>query len=211
MCCTRGTNALKAKRLKENESKAYCRLCKRNKETIQHVTAACPKLSISMYLPWRHNKVANVIYQSIHPKADQKTRQPITEVYSDGETEIWWDMRIKTLLKLEHDKPDIVLWRRGELKCFIIDVCVCLDVNIDKNIDLKLNYYLPLAAELKRLYPEYTYEVLPVILGATGLVTKRMVDTLKTLKVKDINETILRCQRNALTGSMKIIKCFMKM
>ena len=205
------TNALKTKRLKDHETKAYCRLCKRNKETIQHIIAACPRLSISMYLPWRHNKVANIIYQSIHPKTDQNTRQRITEVYTDEKTEIWWDTRIKTLVKLEHDKPDIVLWKRDEQKCFIIDICVCLDVNIDKNIELKQNYYLPLAAELKRLYPEYTYEVLPVIIGATGLVTKQIVDNLKKLKVDNIEETILKCQKNALTGTMKIIKCFMKM
>ena len=125
--------------------------------------------------------LANVIYQSIHPRTNQNTRQRITELYTDDRIEIWWDTRIKTLVKLELDKPDIVLWRREERKCFIIDICVCLDVNIDKNIELKQNYYLPLAAELKRLYPEYTYEVLPVIIGATGLVTKQIVDILKKL------------------------------
>ena len=191
------TNALKTKRLKEDESKSYCRLCKRNKESIQHIIAACPRLSISMYLPWRHNKVANVIYQTIHPKADSRTRQPIMEVYAEEDTDIWWDMKIKTLTRLEHDRPDIVLWRRKELKCYIIDICVCLDVNIDKNIEQKLNSYLPLAAELKRLYPEYTFEIMPVVIGAAGLVTKRLIDVFKVLNVEKIDETILKCQRNA--------------
>ena len=176
-----------------------------------NIIAACPRLSISMYLPWRHNKVANVIYQTIHPKADSRTRQPIMEVYAEEDTEIWWDIMIKTLTRLEHDRPDIVLWRRKELKCYIIDICVCLDVNIDKNIEQKLNSYLPLAAELKRLYPEYTFEILPVVIGATGIVTNRLIDVFKVLKVEKIDETILKCQRNALTGTMKIIKCFMKM
>ena len=117
----------------------------------------------------------------------------------------------KNSSELEHDKPDIVLWKREERKCFIIDICVCLDVNIDKNIELKQNYYLPLAAELKRLYPEYTYKVVPVIISATGHVTKQIVDILKKLKVDNIEQTILKCQKNALTGTMKIIKCFMKM
>ena len=84
-------------------------------------------------------------------------------------------------------------------------------MNIDKNIEQKLNNYLPLATELKQLYPEYSFEVFPVIIGATGLVTNRMVEVLKTLNIKNIDETILKCQRNALTGTMKIIKCFMKM
>ena len=206
------TNALKARRLKDSDpQKANCRLCKRNKESIQHIIAACPRLSISMYLPWRHNKVANIVYQKIHPKADEGTWQTIREVYTTDDVEIWWDTRIKTLLKLEHDRPDIVLWRKKEFKCFILDICVCLDVNIDKNIKQKLDNYLPLAAELKRLYKEFDFEILPVVIGATGLVTKRTFDVFKVLGIRDVEDTILKCQKCALTGTMKIVKSFMKM
>ena len=205
------TNALRTKRLKDEPTKAYCRLCRHNKETIQHIIAACPRLSVSMYLPWRHNKVANIVYQTIHPKADERTRQPIREVYADEDAEIWWDTKIKTLVKLEHDKPDIILWKKRLSKCFILDVCVCLDVNIDKNINLKQDYYLPLAAELKRLYPSYDFEVLPIVIGATGLVTEKLFEVFKVLEVKDVDGTILKCQKCALTGTMKIVKSFMKM
>ena len=79
-----------------------------------------------MYLPWRHNKVANVVYQTIHPKAEEGTRQPIRDVYSNDEGEIWWDTKIKTSVKLEHDKPDIVLWNKKQSKCFILDRYVCV-------------------------------------------------------------------------------------
>ena len=92
-----------------------------------------------------------------------------------------------------------------------MDVWVCLDVNIDKNIKQKLDNYLPLAAELKRLYPDYTFEVLPIVIGATGLVTKRTIDVFKILGILNVDDTILKCQRNALTGTMKIVKSFMKM
>ena len=120
-------------------------------------------------------------------------------------------MKIKTLIKLEHDRPDIVLWKRKESKCYIMDVCVCLDVNIDKNIKHKLDSYLPLAAELKRLYKEYDFDVLPIVIGATGLVTGKTIEVFKTLGVVDVEDTILRCQRCALTGTMKIVKSFMMM
>ena len=205
------TNALKTKRLKEEPSKANCRLCKNNKETIQHIIAACPRLSLSMYLPWRHNRVANVVYQSVHPKAVEGTRQPITECFANEKAEIWWDTKIRTLMKLEHDRPDIVLWKKEELKCYIMDICVCLDINIDKNIKQKLDSYLPLAAELKRLYPEYDFEVLPIVIGATGLITKKMIDVFKVLDIKDVEGTALKCQKYALTGTMKIVKSFMQM
>ena len=50
------TNALKSRRVKDVEVDANCRRCRNSKETIQHVVAACPRLSASMYLPWRHKK-----------------------------------------------------------------------------------------------------------------------------------------------------------
>ena len=64
------TNALKSRRVKDVEVDANCRRCRNSKETIQHVVAACPRLGASMYLPWRHNKVANIIYQNVLPKND---------------------------------------------------------------------------------------------------------------------------------------------
>ena len=72
------------------------------------------------------------------------------------------------------------LWKRSHHKCYIIDICVCLDVNIDNYIEQYLNNYLPLAVELKQLYPEYSFEVLPVTIGATGLFTNRIVQVFKT-------------------------------
>ena len=94
-------------------------------------------LSASMYLPIRHNKVCNVVYQNIVNKEDPKSRLPIQSFYKNDEYEVWWDRKIQTLTKCEHDKPDIVLWKLADKKCFIIDICVCLDVNIQKNVQLK--------------------------------------------------------------------------
>ena len=54
-------------------------------------------------------------------------------------------------------------------------------------------------------------EVLPIVIRATGMVTKRIIDVFKVLDIKDVEETILKCQKSALTGTMKIVKTFMKM
>ena len=43
-----------------------CRLCGNENETIQHIVSF-PNLTTSIYLPLRHNKVTNVIYQNIVP------------------------------------------------------------------------------------------------------------------------------------------------
>ena len=95
--------------------------------------------------------------------------------------------------------------------CYIIDVPVGLDVNIDKNIALKLDSYLPLAAELKRLYNDYSFKVIPAILGATGLVTSHMSKMLKEIGIEKITEVVVKCQKSALLGTLKIVKGFLKM
>ena len=205
------TNALKAKRMPESNTNPLCRLCKNSKETIQHVIACCPRLSASMYLPIRHNKVANIVYQNIIKKSTKGDRHPIQDVFVSDDIEVWWDKKITTLSPCPHNKPDIVLWKKDEKKCHIIDICVCLDVNIDKNISMKQDNYLPLTAELKRLYNEYSYTINPIVIGATGLVTAHVSKMLKDLGMDEIDQLVLKCQKSALIGTLKIVKSVLKM
>ena len=93
------------------------RLCGNQKETIQHIIASCPNLSTSMYLPLRHNKVADVNNQNIVSKEDEKCRQPIQEFYYNEQIEIWWDTKNKTLTTVQHNKPDIVMWKKEDKQC----------------------------------------------------------------------------------------------
>ena len=141
------TNHLPAKRDKENNKSEKFRLCKTENETIQHIIACCPKLRASMYLPVRHNKVEKVIYDAILDHG----RTPIEEIYQDNEKEIWWDKKITTIPLLKHNKPDIAHWNKTEDKCYIIDFIIGLDINVEKNINLKFDNYMQLSSELKRL------------------------------------------------------------
>ena len=75
-----------------------------------------------MYLPLQHNKVANVIYQNIVLKEEEKCRQPIREVYSNEQIEIWWGTKIRTLTPVQHNKPDIVMWKKEDKQCINISV-----------------------------------------------------------------------------------------
>ena len=201
------TNLLVAKR--DGDRNTNCRLCKKEKESIQHVIASCPKLSVSMYLPLRHDKVAKVIYDAIIDRKNQK--KGIVEIYSEGNKEIWWDKKIATIPPLKHNKPDILYWNKHDNICFIIDIAVGLDVNITKNIKLKHDNYMQLSSELKRLYPNFSFEIVPIVLGATGLVTSDLRKNIEKLGIVNINDTLAKCQRMALLGTMKIVKSVMRM
>ena len=96
-------------------------------------------------------------------------------MWANQHIEMWWDTLIKTVPTVPHNKPDIVVWKKNEDKCFIIDICVPLDQNIHTQEKMKIDNYTLLTIGLYRLYPNYSYEVIPIVLGATGLVTNSLV------------------------------------
>ena len=118
---------------------------------------------------------------------------------------------MKTLAPVQHNKPDIVMWKKEDKQCFIIDISVGLDVNVAKNFHRKCDNYLQVAAVLKRLYDKFNFEVIPITIGATGLVTNDLKLMLKQIGIENIDDVALKCQKSALLGTLKIVKSFMKM
>ena len=204
------TKLLNHKRKKEGTN-PKCRVCHNQNESIQHIIACCPKLSASMYLPVRHNEVARVVYENLISKETKVRMKSIQEVYSDDEIELWWDTKLKTGYNVQHNKPDIVLWQKKKKKCFIIDIKVGLDTNIDKNINLTHDLYFLLSAELKRLYQDYTFEIVPIVLGATGAITKHLKTNLTKIGIENTNYVIRKCQMKSVLGTMKVVKSVMKL
>ena len=205
---TRGLQKRRAKDDVDDRNKDYrCRVCHQETETIQHVLACCDRLRISLYLPIRHNAVASVLYHQL-TKAEGKT---IQTVFKNENIELWWDVKISTKPSLAHNKPDLLLWRLDEKRAFVIDVVVGLDVNVEKNYKAKLDNYLPLCVEMKKLYPEFSFEVVPIAIGATGLVMKKLSADLEKIGIEKakVNKCIVLSQKAALFGSVKIVKSAM--
>ena len=89
---------MKSKRDTKHNINPKCQLSHAEKETIQHIIAACPKLSASMYLPVWHNKVATIIYDGVIQRNDINNRMiSLQEKYTDEFVEIWWDTKIKII------------------------------------------------------------------------------------------------------------------
>ena len=205
------TQELQKRRNRENENNVVqlkCRVCHLENESIQHLLACCPRLSITMYLPVRHNAVAKVIYRMLTNLTDKATK----EVYKNDEFEIWWDTKVSTKPTVKHNKPDMLLWRYQEKKVFIIDIVVGLDTNCDKNYASKLDNYLPLSVGLKKLYTTYSFEIVPIVVGVTGVIPKSLKKSLLKIGVPthEVTKTLELCQKAAIFGSVKIIKSAMK-
>ena len=114
------TNNLNSKRDKKHNMNPKCELFHAEKEAIQHITAACTKLSASMYLPVRHNKVAKIIYDGvIHRNDIDNWMKPLQEKYADEFVEIWWDTKLRIIPPLQHNKPDLVIWCKIDKTCLL--------------------------------------------------------------------------------------------
>ena len=69
--------------------------------------------------------------------------------------------------------------------------------------------YLPLCVEMKKLYPDYSFEVIPIAIGATGIVMKKLSADLEKIGIDRVNKCIVLSQKAALFGSVKVVKSAM--
>ena len=46
------------------------------------------------------------------------------------------------------------------------------DVNITKKVEQKLNNYGPLIRSLQIMYPQYKFQMVPIVIGALGYIPK---------------------------------------
>ena len=207
---TRDSLTKKEKNLKrKQEMNNPCRLCRKNVETLYHVTTGCPAVSLSLYLNICHNAIAKIIFENIINENENtmqkifKDPEPIT-VFRD--LEIWWDKPVSLPRKIPHNCPDNKIWDKKTLSCTIIDVSVPLDLNIEKKNQDKSNDYMLLVGELQQLYSTYKYTIAPVIIGAFGTVTNELKENLQMLGFSGVkSDQIIRAiQKRALIGTMKI-------
>ena len=196
------------------ESNIKCRYCKTMDESIFHILNSCSYLSTSMYLPVRHNEVAKVIYHELVEKHQRmETRKRPDSIIRTTQFELWWDKKVAVQPTVEHNRPDIVYWNFHEKVCLIIDICVPLDVNVAKEEKEKSDRYVLLASRLQRLYPQYKYEIVPIVIGSTGYVSNNLQKYIEQCgfdKQKAMS-IVPMLQRKALRGSLKIVKTAMKL
>ena len=100
---------------KKKSMDILCRVCKKAEESVYHLVCACPVLAPTLYLNIRHNQVACILYQEITGNEKMNMKPP--PVTSKDQMEIWWDQQIRTITKIEKNKPDIIIWHSDRQLC----------------------------------------------------------------------------------------------
>ena len=87
---------------------------------------------------------------------------------------------VETPKKLEANRPDLVVIDKVDLHWKIIDFSVPNDQNVENKEKEKIDKYVPLAYEIRKM-EKVKAEVIPLVVGALGAVTENLERHLKVL------------------------------
>lgn len=189
-----------------------CRKCKEKTETIQHITSACSELAQNDYLH-RHNQVANIIHQhlaykygligSIIPYYKYRP-EPVLE---SSNFKLYFDRSVITDRVVQNNRPDIIFQDKQAKKVFLIDIAVPNSHNIQNVIREKAQKYSELSVEIVRMWKANNVCVVPIVLSATGVIPKALLDSIKTLDLP--TNIFATLQKAVILGTTRIVRKFL--
>ena len=103
----------------------------------------------------------------------------------DGQFEIWWDRSIETTVKLEHNRPDVMLINWKDKEWTIVEFSVPWDKDVLLKEEEKIHRYIPLAKEICKVHGVST-QIVPIILGSLGTVPNQLKADLAVLGMERI-------------------------
>ena len=97
-------------------------------------------------------------------------------------------MRIQTDKILQHNKQDILLMDKIKRKVQIIDIACPFDTRVLEKENEKITNYQDLKWELKRIWNCQEIEMIPIVIGALGTISKKHFDWLEKVSTMFILE-----------------------
>ena len=187
-----------------------CRLC--GKEMRLSVSE-CKELAQNDYKKARHDKVAAILHWQMCQKYGFPTAAKSYEHFVDKEmsvlenekVKLLWDFSIQTEIKIDHNKPDIVLLDKKEKTCYVNDVACPFDTRVEKKEKEKFEHYTDLKYELLKVWNTEVTKVyiIPIVIGALGIVTKNVAKYLEKINFKPGLDPL---QKACLLGTARIIR-----
>jgi ABC-type anion transport system duplicated permease subunit len=103
---------------------------------------------------------------------------------------IYWDREIHTDVKINANRPDLILYSKEKSEVTITDVVIPLTSNIQKTYTTKISKYNELAQEIKKMWTVKKIQIRPVILSATGSVPYTLIQQLNTMGIEKLTRAI---------------------
>ena len=127
-------------------------------------------------------------------------RAPVQE---NDSHKLQWDFNIQTDPLIPARRPDLIIINNNNKRiCKIVDFAVPADHRINLKESDKKDKNLDLVRELKKLW-NMKVTIVPIVIGALGTITKRLLKGLEDLEVSGRVETI---QTTALLRTARILR-----
>ena len=113
-----------------------------------------------------------------------------------------WNQAVPTDREVTANRPDVIIKNKKEKTCTLIYVAMPANGNVvQKEAEKKLKYKI-LCIEVQRMW-NLKRTVMPVIIGATGIVTRRLRKNLEAVPRKHSIDSL---QKTAILGTSHIIR-----
>lgn len=187
-----------------------CRMCQTTSETIEHIISGCQTLANTEYLK-RHNLTSNIIHQKLahfcHLKEDEVPYykyipEPVLE---NTEYRLYWDTTIVTDKPVANNRPDITLVDKANKTAYFIDISHPLDHNLEQKEAEKVNKYYDLCEEYKQILSLKAVHTIPIIISATGLVTKKLQQYLQQININE-KSILVSMQKSVILETCRIVR-----
>jgi hypothetical protein len=184
-----------------------CRACQQHPETIHHIVSGCPALAANTYIE-RHDNVGRYVHwclckDSGMPATERWYQHQPTAVQENEKVKLLWNLSIQTDRTIRANKPDIVAVDKPTKTTKLIEISVPADSNLQQKTREKMEKYTDLRIEVERMWGTKT-SIVPVIVGATGVVLKDFQYHLKKLNAPSLNPTII--QKSAILGTAHLLR-----
>ena len=104
---------------------------------------------------------------------------------------------------MECRKPDIVIVDKNERKCVIIDVAIPGDSRVNSKEEEKIEKYQNLKQEIIKMWGMRKVEVIPIVIGVLGAISKKFTNWIKKL---EISIKVEHMQKTLLLGTARILR-----
>ena len=187
-----------------------CRFCHAEVESVNHLVSGCKILMADGYYTARHNKICKYLHWKICKEMKIEVKDKIWEhepqpVVANRNVTIFYDKIIPAGRYIEGSaiKPDIVIWNKQDKTAKIVEVTVPNDYGLNRAERVKIAKYQDLQSDLRRTWSLKEIYIIPVVVGATGLMKNNLKNYLESIPGSPVAQEV---QIAAIKGTVTILK-----
>jgi hypothetical protein len=124
------------------------------------------------------------------------------ETSQEGKVTILWNQQVQTVRTFSSNKPDIIIRDNEKGTCMLIDAAISGDINVIKKEADKILKHKDLTIEIQLMWNVKT-KVLPLIIGATGTISKSFRKYGSNIPGK---HEVKELQKTAILGTAHILR-----